>query len=687
MAKLSSDGTYVTVQKGDTLSGIAKTYLGSASKYKYLAQINNIKNANLIYVGQKIKLGKSSSSSGSSGSSGSSSSSSSSTTTATKSNTVTIEHFGLQADTERTVFVTWTWSKSNTEHYEVRWWYSTEDGVALLGSETTTKFTNTTYNAPENAVKVWVHIKPISKQKTVNGKQTNYWTAEWSTEKTYYFADNPPTKPSGLSVEIDKYQLTADLENLDVNGTHIEFQIVKNDSVVFNTGKAEIILSAASYSCTVDAGGKYKVRCRAVRDELYSDWSDYVEAGETVPATPAEIISIKAMSETSVYIEWTAADAAKTYDLEYATEKRFFDGSDSTTVVNGIEFTHYEKTGLTMGDEYFFRVRAVNSAGESGWSEIKSVSIGKKPSAPTTWSSASTVIVGEPLILYWVHNSVDGSSQTYADLEIYVDGYKETHTIKNSEDEDEKDKTSFYTIDTSEFVEGTTIQWRVRTAGVTLQYGDWSVQRTVDIYAPPTLALSVTDVNENLIDTLTSFPFYIYGLPGPKTQTPIGYHLTITSDEIYETVDQIGNPQIVNAGEAVYTKYFDVEQELLVEMSAGNVDLENGISYTVTCTVSMNSGLTAESSYSFKVAWTDESHTPDAEIGIDEDTVSAYIRPYCQEFKMDLCVVDYNEETGEYVKTNEILESVEGGLFEDKYTTTGEEVLSGLLENDTEVDY
>ena len=56
MAKLSSDGKYVTVEAGDTLSGIALTYLKDASKYKQLAAINNISNPNLIIVGQKIYL-------------------------------------------------------------------------------------------------------------------------------------------------------------------------------------------------------------------------------------------------------------------------------------------------------------------------------------------------------------------------------------------------------------------------------------------------------------------------------------------------------------------------------------------------------------------------------------------------------------------------------------------------------
>ena len=70
MAKLSSDGKSVTVERGDTLSGIALTYLKSASKYKELAALNNISNPNLIYVGQVIKLtGKASGSSSSSSSS------------------------------------------------------------------------------------------------------------------------------------------------------------------------------------------------------------------------------------------------------------------------------------------------------------------------------------------------------------------------------------------------------------------------------------------------------------------------------------------------------------------------------------------------------------------------------------------------------------------------------------------
>lgn len=45
-----------TVQKGDCLWNISKKFYGDGSKYKKLAEVNKIKNANLIYPGQVLTI-------------------------------------------------------------------------------------------------------------------------------------------------------------------------------------------------------------------------------------------------------------------------------------------------------------------------------------------------------------------------------------------------------------------------------------------------------------------------------------------------------------------------------------------------------------------------------------------------------------------------------------------------------
>lgn len=621
-----------TVKKGDALSEIAVKHNTTVSK---LVSLNDITDPDYIVVGQVLKLDDS-------GESGTVSKNYAANSKAT------IKYFGLQSDTDRTVYATWTWDKSHTENYKVMWKYDTGEGIWFVGNDGTSDYKQSTYTAPENAKRVNFQVRPISTKYTKNNKEYSYWTADWSTSVTYSFSSNPPSTPSVPTVSIDEYKLKANLDNLNVNADGIQFQIVKNDRTVFATVISKIFKNHASCTKIVSAGGRYKVRARSCdfagkkitgRDLITnslvivesSPWSDYSSSVSSVPAAPSGITTIKAKSETSVYLEWSASNTATSYDIEFATKKEYLDGSNATETITGIEYTHYEKTGLESGQEYFFRVRAVNSQGQSPWSDIKSITLGKEPSAPTTWSSTTTVVKGEPLTLYWVHNSEDNSNQSFAEVEITIEGSSETTTYTITDPEDEEEKTMSYDVDTSVYSVGATLKWRVRTAGVTKVLGEWSVLRTVKVYAPATLSIEVKDSEGSVIDTLFSFPFRITGLAGPETQKPIGYHLSIIANEAYETTDQIGNFKMINTGDAVYSKYFDISAALDVTLSAGDIDLENNITYTVSCKVSMDSGLTAEANHSFTVAWTDEVYEPNAEISIDSDVLSAYIRPYCED--------------------------------------------------------
>lgn len=672
MAKLSSDKTYVTVEKGDTLSQIALTYLGSASKYKQLAAINDISNPDRIAIGQKIYLSKTSATSTSKKTS--------------NSNRPTIKRFGIQSDSDNTLFATWVWNKDHTENYKIMWYYATGDGVWFVGSDSTTTYKQSTYSIPSNAKKVKFKVKPISKTRTVKKKETEYWKANWSTEKVYVVKDDPPETPGNINVTItEKNKLTASIDNIDSGVDKIQFYFVKNNkysAVSPNPVTVNVNKQYASCKITVDAGGVYKVKCRAVKNKLYSEWSDYSNNVAAYPSAPDKIETLKTLSDTSVYISWAKVSTAENYTIQFTEKKTYFDSSPDNVQSKTVEsiVRHAEITGIESGKEYFFRVCATNKQGDSGWTAIKSIVVGKKPSAPTTWSSTTTAIVGEKLYLYWAHNSEDGSSQTYANLEIttVIDGKSTTNTIsvKNSTDEDKKDKTSVYSIDTSSYKEGAVIKWRVQTKGIHVSYSEWSVLRSIDIYAKPTLRLSVTDVEGNMLETLTSFPFYIKGVSGPNTQAPIGYHVEIIANMGYETEDAVGNQKIISEGDSVYSNFFDISnQPLTLELSANHLDLENNIPYTIKCIVSMNSGLTAEASTGFTVSWIDEEYSPNAHILIDRESLTAAINPYCN--KIDIAYHKVILSSGAYIKTDEILDDFYGELMDHVITTTGEPVYYG----------
>ena len=530
--------------------------------------------------------------------------------------------------------------KSTLDHYVVKWYYATGDGVWFDGGSSNVTLKNHTYSAPSNAKKIKVSVKPVSKTYKLNNKDVSYWTGTAVT-KTFLISNSPPDTPSVPTVTIEKYKLTASIENISDSKTDkIEFKVYKGNKA-FKSGIANVKTARASYTCTINAGEDYRVRCRAInvvgKTKLYSDWSEYSSSAETIPATPSSEIDLKALSETIARVDWLSVKNATKYEVQYTDKRRYFDSSSevkSQTV--DAKVSHCEITGLETGKEWFFRVRAINDAGESGWTSIVSIILGKEPSPPTTWSSTTTAISGEPLMLYWVHNSEDGSSQTYAQIQFDVEGSVSLVTVKNTTDEDEKDKTSSYTLDTSKYSEGAKIKWRVRTKGVLDTYSDWSIQRTIDVYAPPTLELNVTDVNGDELDTLTTFPFYIKGTTGPDTQSPIGYSISIAANDAYDTTDNVGNETRISEGEVIYSKYLDTTEQLSVELLPSDIDLEDGIEYTITCVVSMNSGLTAEATATFNVSWVDAIYEPDAGVSIDDEQLVAYVKPYCVDDNDDL---------------------------------------------------
>ena len=622
--------TTYTVKWGDTLTAIAAKYNTTVNN---LVKLNNIANPDYIVVGQVLKL--------------------SGTASSAKKNTSSkaeITVFGLQTNTTNVVYAVWTWDKSNTDKYQVKWEYNTGDKVWFIGNDSTVTAKQCTYSAPSNAISVRFRVKPIAKTKKNDGK-TYYWSASWSSIKSYAFSKNPPTTPPKPSISIEGTKLKSTLNNLgSVNATIIQFDVAKDGSPSYKLEKVKVDKTdSVSYECNIKLGAKYKIRCRAYKNNVYSDWSDWSEEDTTVPTAPSEITECRVGSDdTSIIAKWSSVSTATSYEVQYTQTKSDF-SSDNPSSISSItvEAPSCTITNIESGKEYYIRVRAKNAKGESDWTASSSTALGTGPSAPTTWSSTLSAIVGEPLTLYWAHNATDGSLATYADLELYVNGVKTViPTFDYTKDDGTVDTETvkIHTIDTTTYPEGAQLQWRVRTAGVTKTFGEWSVLRLIDIYSQPTVSLMVTDANDSVYTskgvatetafTLTSLPITINASAGPDMQKAIGYYLSVTANEAYESVDELGNLDSVSEGEVVYSGYFDSLLEdsantFSATLSAGELNLKSDVSYTIACNVTMNSGLTAEASLIFLTSWADSDYMVNAEIFYDEEAIVTSIKPYC----------------------------------------------------------
>ena len=704
--------TTYTVERGDSLWWIASNYGSSIAgnsinaKIDTLVQLNGIKNRNLIYVGQVLKLSGSGSGSSSSGSSGS-----------TAQTQPVVNAFGLQAANtttgkNRAMYAAWTFSRGNTKNFKYRW-FQYKNGKWVIGNEGTTTGADPVYcysewTADAAATKIQFQVIPIpTTHKDSNNNDVDDWTgAQWSVTKEYDFSNNPPLTPPTPSVSITDLTLTVSISNIvasELDAVSVKFNIVKDNSASIHTSspvKINQTSNYVSYQYTVQPGSKYTVRACSVNSKgKESGWSDFSSEAETKPSAPSQIITYRRNKRSdgsvSAYLEWTAVANATKYKIEYTTVREDFETASNN--IKSVETenarTSIEVTGIETGYDYFFRVKAVNSVGESDPTDIVVIPIGTPPAAPTTWSSASSAFVGESMSLNWIHNPTDNSRQSYAQLSLKINDNDWVSFVFENTTND----TSGETIDESTFTYGKAIsykgqlhvelntsysvlknakiQWKVRTAGVTDQFSDtaWSVERTIYIYEMPTLNLSMTSDlagTGDIITTLTSFPFYIRGVVSLESygiQRPIGYHLRIVSKGQYQTVDDTGRTVTVNPGDAVYSKYFDTTSVLVVEMSANNVDLESGISYTVYCTADMSSGLTVDQSHDFSVSWTDVTYAINAEISVDIDAYTALITPYC------------------YDPNGELVENLTLSVYRREYDGQYTQIASGIPNNGTSV--
>lgn len=488
-----------------------------------------------------------------------------------------------------------------------------------------------------------------------------------------------------LTITLDEIDIKA------LDATNVEFNIVKDNKTSIHTSSKVAIKSGSNVTDTpyyyaehiynnVEYGSTYKVRARSVKTingtDKRSGWTDFSETKGTRPSAPVSLdgsrkMRVAADGSTTIFahLEWSEVPNAESYIVQYTTVESDFENGETLPEITkdpdtGKPRTSVDILDLDVGHDYYFRVRAKNSNSEepSAPSPILHLPIGQPPAAPTTWSTPSkSVFVGEELTLNWMHNARDNSKQTGAQLKLTITKNGEDpfspvipFLVNNTDSTDPDEEIQTFTYGEAISYKGdlhvrlntnhpdfknAQIDWSVQTAGVvglSTDDSDWSVPRTVYVYEIPELNLSVVkdldDGSSEAIDTLDSFPFAIRAdvtLTDHFIQRPVGYHLMIISESLYETADETGRTKIVNPGDSVYSKYFD-GSSLDVTLSANDIDLEPGINYTVQCAVDMSTGLSTSQYAYFTVIWDDTiEYTIHADLAINEEAYTALITPYC----------------------------------------------------------
>jgi hypothetical protein len=147
--------------------------------------------------------------------------------------------------------------------------------------------------------------------------------------------------------------------------------------------------TARTYAdASVTAGIQYWYRVRAYTALGNSGYSEAATSVLSTPSAPSSL-SVSPVSATSARLDWTETSINEAgFKIERST-----DGTSFTQIATvGVNVTTYTATGLTAGATYFFRVRAHNPVGNSGYSNVATLG----SALPTVSISATDATAAEP---------------------------------------------------------------------------------------------------------------------------------------------------------------------------------------------------------------------------------------------------------------------------------------------------
>lgn len=246
---------------------------------------------------------------------------------------------GIRSTSNTSTSNTITWNASKkAEGYEIYQWIGTTDSYKLIGTTTSTKFTNSKKSSGT------MYRYKVRAFNNVDGQRI---------EGAYSSEFTTCTLPANVSFSL----CSTDVDSITLNWNKVSKATGYQVEMYTNgTWKTLSTLSGTSYTAS-DLSQKtaYRFRVRAIRNYNYINYyGDYTEKDITIrPANTPEGLSSSVNTSSSNTITWKSMNGVSGYSVY-----QWIGTTDSYRKLGDNAYPYYTNSGKSSGTMYTYRVKA-----------------------------------------------------------------------------------------------------------------------------------------------------------------------------------------------------------------------------------------------------------------------------------------------------------------------------------------
>lgn len=246
---------------------------------------------------------------------------------------------GIRSTSNTSTSNTITWNASTkAEGYEVYQWIGTNDSYKLIGTTTSTKFTNSKKSSGT------MYRYKVRAYNTVDGQRIE---GAYSSELTTC------TLPANVSFSL----CSTDVDSITLNWNKVS-KATGYQVEMYTNGKWKTLstLSGTSYTASdLSQNTAYRFRVRAIRNYNYINYyGGYTEKDITIrPANTPEGLSSAMNTSSSNTITWKSMNGVSGYSVY-----QWIGTSNSYKKLGDTAYPYYTNSGKSSGTMYTYRVKA-----------------------------------------------------------------------------------------------------------------------------------------------------------------------------------------------------------------------------------------------------------------------------------------------------------------------------------------